>query len=113
MVGINNESPCIYLNRWKSSTNGTSLRIRLKGRQENPRAISSRVTVRGKSLPPQTAEVRAGGGYLSQSGAELFFAAPKSEGNGETMKVSITWPDGTVDEELLKAGTGSAQFLWE
>ena len=113
VVGINNESPSIYLNRRKSSSAGTSLRIRLKGRKGNPRAIGSRITVRAGNLPPQSAEVRAGGGYLSQSRAELFFAAPKGQSKGETMQVNIIWPDGKVDDEALKAGTGSAQFEWE
>jgi hypothetical protein len=68
------------------------LAIRLAGKPGNPTAVGSRVTAEVNGLPPQTAEVVAGGGYLSQSSATLFFGA--GDHLIKELQVTVRWPDG-------------------
>ncbi|MGY8686971.1 MAG: FG-GAP-like repeat-containing protein [Verrucomicrobiales bacterium] len=65
--------------------------VRLKG----PNAVGARVTVVSKDGSQQTAEVHAGGGYLSQSTAAVAFG---SAGDGIS-SVRIRWADGKVSQE--------------
>ena len=103
VVGVNSGNPSVFLNSIENP-NTQPLRIQLTGKPGNPFAIGSRVTVIAQGLASQTAEVHAGGGYLSQSDAGLNFAAPKgSEGE---VKVTVTWPDGS--ESTAKSATGAA-----
>jgi len=87
--------------------------VRLKGSPGNLRAIGARVSVELFGGKTQTAEVAAGGGYLSQSSATLTFGLP----SGETVRaLRVRWPDGSesshsgaddlVDMEIV-APTGS------
>jgi hypothetical protein len=69
------------------------MNIRLQGRQGNPTAIGARLTIALQDGSTQTAEVNAGGGYLSQSTSTLTF------GLSQTNKVKaaqIRWPDGSI-----------------
>lgn len=98
VVGVNNADPRIFLN--SIPLRGTHpLRIELAGTKGNPQALGARVVVNAPGMAPQTAEVRGGGGYLSQSSSELIFAVPDGkDGRKEKGEVSIEvrWPDGAV-----------------
>jgi hypothetical protein len=65
--------------------------VRLTGRKGNPTAIGARVTVRLSNEATQTAEVQAGGGYLSQSSPTLAFG----RAGAEVRAIEVRWPDGT------------------
>lgn len=69
------------------------LLVRLQGRAGNPAAAGARVHLRLDSGRAQTAEVYAGGGYLSQSDATLYFGRKPSE---RIAALTVTWPDGTT-----------------
>ncbi len=91
-VGFNN-APVMGLKQSLSAGAGTPLVISLKGKGANPKAIGARVTVKADGLPPQTAEVQAGGGYLTQGSASLFFGLGK---NTEAASITVRWPDGGI-----------------
>ncbi|MCZ6795936.1 MAG: ASPIC/UnbV domain-containing protein, partial [Planctomycetota bacterium] len=63
-------------------------KVRLHGLPGNPDGVGSRVTVTSAGGRTATLEVHAGGGYLSQSSATLFFAS------GPIENVRVRWPDG-------------------
>lgn len=72
--------------------------IRLTGPKGNRQAIGARIVVLPVDGSSQTAEVYAGGSYLSQSTPELFFTKPNGAGN-----VKVFWPDGsTTTHEFLE-----------
>ncbi len=65
---------------------GTFVRVRLN----DSRAVAgARVTLRSGNLPPQTAEVAAGSGYLTSGPQELWFTAAGKAA------ATVRWPDGT------------------
>ena len=73
--------------------------VRLSGPAGNPTAVGARVTVRDATGGTQTAEVTAGGSYLSQSSGTLTFARPASG----AITITVRWPDGrteTVEREV-------------
>ena len=74
------------------------LRVRLRGEPGNPTAVGARVTVEIENQASQTAEIYAGGGYLSQSSSALVFGLGQS---GQTARISIVWPDGTTSSENI------------
>jgi hypothetical protein len=67
------------------------LQVRLVGRRGNPTAVGARVSLRVGDGRVQTAEVQAGGGYLSQSTAALWFGVGEAAG---PVRVDVRWPDG-------------------
>jgi hypothetical protein len=71
--------------------------VRLRGGPGNPTAIGARVTVLGEDGRSQTAEVYAGGGYLSQSTSVLHFGL----GDGKRATAKIRWPDGHTSTHEL------------
>ena len=70
------------------------LGVRLQFQPGNPTAIGARVTLWRSDGKTQTAEVSAGGGYLSQSSAELVFGLGQ-RATGE--RLDIHWPDGSAE----------------
>ena len=92
IVGINDADPQIFLNELEARGENHPIRIRLNWRAGNPNGIGSKVTVEAGELTPQTAEVTAGSGYLSQSSTDLIFAVPA--GTEGDVKVTVRWPDG-------------------
>lgn len=83
------------------------LSFRLQGKPGNPTAIGARVTLHVADLPPQTVEIHAGGGYLTQTPATASFAIPAGK-TAET--VEITWPNGERIRVELK-GSKSRRLL--
>lgn len=89
-----------FVNRHPSS--GSSFAVRLNHAAPNTKAVGARVTVVSADGSRQTAEVHAGGGYLSQSTSDLFFGyrddrLPKA--------IRVRWPDGRETEHAFVAGT--------
>lgn len=83
---------------FENSSAGESERIaiQLKGKDGNPDAIGARVTLKDGSQLLGVAEVRAGGGYASQSTMIQFFSVPS--GTSQTLQVEIRWPSGRKSE---------------
>jgi len=73
------------------------LLVRLSGSPGNPTAIGARVTIVFDEGPVQTAEVYAGGSYLSQSSSVLAFG--RREG-AVLDQSSVSWPDGNKSSYL-------------
>lgn len=100
LIGVNNGKLRAFTNR--KSAAGGMLGVRLKGPAGNPTAAGARVTVRTKR--PQTAEVTAGSGYLSQSGATLWFGTANSVVATESVQVEVRWPDGGTTKHHAAPG---------
>jgi len=96
VIGMNDSEPLIFLNRSKNK-NTHPLRIRLSEKNGNPRGIGSRVTVSVPEFISQTAEIYAGGSYLSQANSDLIFAIPKKS-RADKVRIQIRWPDGEKSE---------------
>ena len=100
-VGINDGEMRVFENRMKSQTENGMLAIRLAGRPGNPTAVGARVQVDLTDGSSQADEVRAGGSYLSQSSACLFFGLGTE---GAVEQVLVRWPDGVETTHRPKAG---------
>jgi hypothetical protein len=64
--------------------------VELSGLPGNPTAVGARVTIRLSDGLSQTDEVRAGGGYLSQSTPTLLFGCR----GARVVAIEVRWPDG-------------------
>ncbi|MGK0188472.1 MAG: hypothetical protein ACI9R3_004283, partial [Verrucomicrobiales bacterium] len=96
--GLNNNPAWSFVNR----INRKHLAVKLKGKSGNLSAIGAKVTFTAPGgLPPQTFEVSAGGGYLSQSPATLTFGLGGAPAGG---KLTIRWPNGTISNHNLPPG---------
>jgi len=95
VVGVNNEGPLAFENH--GSLPNRLVNLRLTGKPGNPTAIGARVTVTRTDGSTQTAEVYAGGGYLSQSSAVLTFGLGATS---QVRQVRIRWPDGLDTSEM-------------
>ncbi|MBC8164453.1 MAG: CRTAC1 family protein, partial [Bryobacteraceae bacterium] len=93
LINNQNESPSLLKAFTKPA--GHWLAIRLTGTRSNRSAIGARVklTAGGRT---QTAEVRSGGSYLSQSDLRLHFGLGVSE---RAEVVEIRWPGGSIQRE--------------
>ena len=98
MVGRNR----LNMGLWLNEGSGTYLSVNLAGKSGNPSGIGSRVTLTTDSGRRSVAEVSAGGGYLSQSPARLWFGLAGER----ALKLEVRWPDGTetVHEDLPAQG---------
>jgi hypothetical protein len=65
--------------------------VRLKGKPGNPTAVGARVTLVRSDGVRQTAEVSAGGGYLSQQSPTLGFGLGPA---ARAESIEVRWPDG-------------------
>jgi hypothetical protein len=77
------------------------LRVRVRGPRGNPTAAGARLSLETADGPPQTVEIAAGAGYLSQSGGAVFFGV-----SHVPEKLTVRWPDGrtTTHTELPRHG---------
>ena len=97
VIGVNDGEALAFENR----ATPVPLAVRLKGTKGNPTAIGARVTVVDSSGATRTAEVIAGGGYLSQSSPAIYFGRA---GEKEARKILVRWPDGSQSEQAVKPG---------
>jgi hypothetical protein len=89
VVGVNNEQTVGF--ELQRAGDGQHVRVRLQGPAGNPTGVGARVTLKTAGGQSQTAEVTAGGGYLSQSSATLFFGLPP---DAKVAEIEVRWPDG-------------------
>ena len=84
-----NDGPLVVLEN-NSPKSNRSFAVRLKGRKGNLSGVGARVTLHMQDGSKQTAEVYAGGSYLSQSSHVLYFGLGKS---GQVDRVAVRWPN--------------------
>ena len=77
----------------KPSESNRVLSVRLRGKPGNLTAIGARVAIQVSDGNTQTAEVHAGGGYLSQTTGTLTFGLGAQS---QATQITILWPDGAV-----------------
>jgi hypothetical protein len=87
---INNQNEAPSLLHRAGKPGGHWITLRLEGVRANRSAIGARVKVTAGKLT-QTAEVRSGGGYLSQSDLRLHFGLGDA---ARVDRVEIAWPGG-------------------
>ena len=87
-VAINNQNEAPALLRQSGKTANHWITLKLEGTRSNRSAIGARVRVIAGSLI-QTAEVRSGGSYLSQSDLRLHFGMGA---NRKVDRVEVVWP---------------------
>jgi hypothetical protein len=84
------------------------LRIRLEGRDANPRAVGAVVRVayaNGRMGPAH--EVQQGGGYWSQDAHEFVLGTTEAPD-----RLLIRWPDGTLEELRVPTGQTALTCRW-
>ena len=93
VIGINKERLVAFKNNSSndSFSKGKLVTVQLKGETKNQQGIGAKVVLHLSDNSKQTAEVSAGGGYLSQSTAALVFACPKGK---SIDRIEVRWPDG-------------------
>jgi hypothetical protein len=99
VVGINDEKVVAFENQGVMGRRMATVRVR--GRPGNPTGIGSRVTVIRSDGLRQTAEVQAGGGYLSQQSATLWFGLDSA---AQIDAVEVRWPDGKTTRYAPEPG---------
>ena len=106
VVTRNNQSTLAF--RDGEASGAERLALRLRGRGGNPDAIGARVELASGGRSLQVQEVRAGGGFASQSAPTLFFTLPP-EALADA-KLKIRWPSGSIAESDVPAGGGSLKI---
>lgn len=92
---VNNQNDAPSLLRLAHRSSNHWIELKLEGVKSNRSAIGARVRVTAGKLA-QTAEVRSGGGYLSQNDLRLHFGLG---GAVKLDKVEISWPGGVMQIE--------------
>lgn len=90
-----------------SLTGNRVLTVRLTGAIGNPQAVGARVTVHLDQGTSQTAEVQAGGAYLSQSTSSLTFGLGES---AVTEYLDVVWPIGQISKGLPVGDVSEVSF---
>jgi hypothetical protein len=98
-IAAMNNGPALALKHAAASSQ-RHLSIRLAGPKGNPSAIGARVKVTCGGAAPMTAEVSAGGGYLSQQSSALFFGLGRETA---AAAVEVRWPGGKVTTHTAAA----------
>jgi len=84
-----------------------ALRVSLRGPAGNPTAVGARVTLDFEGGARQTAEVRCGSGYWSQSSAACFFGYGAS---APPLRARVSWPSGTVTTHEVQGSPTALVF---
>jgi hypothetical protein len=92
---VNNQNEAPSLLRIASKPSNHWIEMRLEGVKSNRSAIGARVRVTAGGFV-QSAEVRSGGSYLSQSDLRLHFGLGRAV---KVDKVEIEWPGGGTQVE--------------
>jgi hypothetical protein len=90
VIGINNEKLMVFRNH--NQTANRTLTVQLVGMKGNPDAVGSRITLHLDDGSKQTAEVRAGSGYLSQNPPDTIFGLGTAR---NISSIKVNWPNGT------------------
>jgi hypothetical protein len=94
VIARNDAAPSVWIHR-----GGSFVAVRLAGPPGNPTGLGARVTVQPEGGVPAVQEMSAGGGYLTQPGATLFFGTA-----GRPASVTVRWPDGTTTKTAAAPG---------
>jgi hypothetical protein len=98
VVGINNGNVVAFENQRMDGQRMAT--VRLRGRGGNASGVGSRVTLVRSDGVRQTAEIHAGGGYLSQQPPTLSFGLGST---AELASVEVRWPDGKLTRHKPKS----------
>jgi hypothetical protein len=98
LVTRSNAPALAFLNRGAASRH--SFGVALHDAPGNPTAVGARLTLSLADGSSQTAEVAAGSGYFSQSGATVFFGYPEA---ARPKRLTVRWPDGRSTEQAFAA----------
>jgi len=96
---VSNRRAPLEIYRNVTPQTGSWLRIALRQKGNNPNAIGARVSVI-TSDGRQTAQFAVGGGHAGGQALPLHFGL----GKYDTAQINVTWPDGSLQSETLKAG---------
>lgn len=99
VVGVNDGPVHAFENAGQAGNR--PLAVTLRGEPGNLAAVGSRVSITDASGRRQTAEVYAGGGYLSQSTSTLFFGLGETH-LGEEIGIEVRWPSGEITRHRKK-----------
>lgn len=102
VAGVNNGDLLAFENR--GSKTNRSLTVTLQGKPGNPTGAGARITVSLKSGATRTAEIYAGGGYLSQSTSTASFGLKPAD---EVSQIEVRWPDGKMASEKFDAAVST------
>lgn len=102
VVAINDGEPMLFENK-VGNPNQTFV-VTLRGTPGNPTAVGARITAVLSDGSTQTAEVHAGGGYLSQSSPRVVFGVRSGHW---IARVDVSWPDGIRSQYPLTEGQRS------
>jgi hypothetical protein len=91
VIGVNDGPPKAFVHR--GSGENRLLTVALRGLPGNRSAAGARVSLTLADGTKRTAEVCAGGGYLSQSSARLVFGLGRA---GQPKSLEVHWPNGEV-----------------
>lgn len=106
VVSRNNSSLLAFRNRGVPGSH--PLCVRLKGPPGNPTGVGARVSAAYRGGSSSLAEVSAGSGYQSQSGAGCFFGCPDLD---PVESVRVRWPSGA--EATYPVPAGSRELVLE
>ena len=95
VVGVHGSQPISFIR--SEILTAQLVQIRLQGVAGNPQAIGARVTAVLSDGATQTAEVAAGGGYLSQSNSALSFGLAGKQLDA----VEVIWPNGIATRTTI------------
>ena len=94
LMTVNDGESQAWINQSTLKPNFQRFILQVQAGPGNPQAIGSRITVVRKQ-GPQSYEIAAGSGYLSQSTAQLFLV---NDPFNPITSVNVNWPDGTIEE---------------
>ena len=84
------------------------LNVHLQGSQGNPTAIGAYVTFTLWDGTRQSAEIYAGGGYLSQNTSTLTFGMGAIPAGG---RIAVRWPDGRTSNTVVAPGQNMVSLV--
>ena len=106
LIGLN-DGPLTGFER-RPDASQTWLAIGLRGLPGNPDGIGARLEIRSTNgAVDRTEEIRAGGGYLSQSPSLIWLGLPAE---ATELEAEVHWPQGTVSRHSLPARSGTIQL---
>lgn len=107
VVGINDAAPEAFVRRQEPPRRPLAVRLPGLNTKHPVSTAGARVTARLSDGSVRVAEIYAGGGYLSQSPAEVFLAAPTDV---SIESVEVQWPDGTRTDHANDARQGRLEL---
>jgi hypothetical protein len=102
LVTRNNGTTLAFRNRTVAGRN--SLRVALRGPAGNPNGVGSRLSAVSGDGSTQTAEVRAGSGYFSQSAPGAFFGSTTAN---PLAHIDVRWPSGASSRHGVPRQSGT------